>query len=213
MLSSSTTHATQLELLHQFFASATHDASAAMCRWTNGLITLSLDEVLELPLEEVGAVLNIGAERLTMVVLTLEGELGGTMVLTFDDDNGRQMAAALLSRQVSDETEWTPLEISALNETGNILSCAYMNALTRLTDKNLVPSPPYFLQDYGASVLEQAIMQQALESDLVTLCRTTFHRDGQELNWNVIFVPSLQLRQALLAALRPGHFLSIPEAR
>ena len=34
--------------LHQLFASATHDASAAMCRWTDGLITLTLDEVREI---------------------------------------------------------------------------------------------------------------------------------------------------------------------
>ena len=38
-----------LVVLHQLFAAATHDASAAMCRWTNGLITLTLDEVREIP--------------------------------------------------------------------------------------------------------------------------------------------------------------------
>lgn len=189
------------QLLHQFFASATHDASAAMCRWTNGLITLSLDEVRELPLDEVAATLEIGDDRLTMVVLTLGGELGGTMVLTFDELNGRQLAATLLNRPVAESDEWTPLEQSALNETGNILSCAYMNALTRLIDAQLVPSPPIFVQDFGASVLEQALMEQAIECDQVTICRTGFHREGKNLNWNVIFVPSIKLRETLLGAL------------
>jgi chemotaxis protein CheC len=194
--------ASRIELLHQFFAAATHDASAAMCRWTNGLITLSLDEVRELPLEEVAPALGISDERLTMVVLTLDGDLGGTMVLTFDDVNGRELAAALLGRAPGSGAEWSELEKSALNETGNILSCAYMNALTRLINAQLVPSPPLFLQDYGASVLEQAVMSQVCDADEVMVCRTGFQREGHALNWNVIFVPSFGLRSALLGALQ-----------
>ena len=34
-----------LGALYELFASATHDASAAMCRWTNGLIAVTLDQV------------------------------------------------------------------------------------------------------------------------------------------------------------------------
>lgn len=190
-----------LQVLHQLFASATHDASAAMCRWTNGLITLTLDEVRELPLEEVCAEFDFGSELLTMVVLSLEGDVGGDMILTFDDENGRSLAAALLGRDVETSEQWTDLEKSALNETGNILGCAYMNALTRLISVELVPTPPYFIQDYGASVLQQALMAQAMTNDKVLICRTRFHREGEELNWNVFFVPTDSMRVAMEEAL------------
>jgi chemotaxis protein CheC len=188
---------TGLEMLNQLLASATHDASAAMCRWTNGLITLTLDEVREIPLEQVCSELNLGDELLTMVVLSLEGEVGGEMILTFDEENGRQLVAALLHRPVNSGPEWSELEKSALTETGNILGCAYMNALTRLINRELVPTPPYFIQDYGASVLEQAIMAQAMNSDRVLICRTGFHREGEELNWRVLFVPTEAMRHAM----------------
>lgn len=194
-----------LELLHQFFASATHDASAAMCCWTNGVITLTLDEVLEVPLEEVARTFDIGNELLTMVVLSLEGEVGGDMILTFDEKNGRELAATLLSREPETSDTWSELEQSALQETGNILSCAYMNALTRLISQDLIPSPPYFIQDYGASVLEQALMAQAMTCDKILICRTSFHREGQELNWNVFFVPTLAMREAMEDAMHAAH--------
>lgn len=189
-----------LERLQQLFASATHDASAAMCRWTNGLITLSLDEIQEVPLHEACAALDVGDDLLTMVVLELQGEVGGEMILTFDEANARQLAAALLHRP-AETGEWTELERSALNETGNILGCAYMNALTRLIGHDLVPSPPYFVQDYGASVLQQALLTQAMTSDEVLICRTRFHRQGEELNWHVFFLPSASLRGHLESAL------------
>lgn len=193
-----------LHVLRQLLASATHDASAAMCRWTDGLITLTLDEVRELPLEMVCSELGIQDELLTMVVLSLEGELGGEMILTFDEQNGRQLAASLLGRELNREPEWSELEKSALTETGNILACAYMNAVTRLIDHELVPSAPYFVHDFGASVLQQALMVQAMTSDTVLICRTGFHREGEQLNWHVLFVPTDALRQRMGNALHAG---------
>lgn len=190
-----------LAILHQLLSAATHEASAAMCRWTNGLITMSLDEVREIPLEEVSIEYDFGMEMLTMVVLTLNGEIGGTMILCFDEENGRELAASLLRRRESGSGVWSALERSALCETGNILGCAYLNALTRLMAVELVPSPPCFLQDYGASVLQQALMEQAGVDDQVMICRTRFTRGDQELNWNVFFVPDSQMRQMMEDAL------------
>ncbi|MFI4877195.1 MAG: chemotaxis protein [Blastopirellula sp. JB062] len=190
-----------LEVLHQILSAATHEASAAMCRWTNGLITMSLDEVREIPLEEVSIEYDFGCEMLTMVVLTLNGEIGGSMILCFDETNGRDLAASLLSAPQAGSGEWSALERSALCETGNILGCAYLNALTRLMSVELVPSPPYFLQDYGASVLQQALMEQAGVDDQVMICRTRFTRGDQELNWNVFFVPNSKMRQVMEDAL------------
>jgi chemotaxis protein CheC len=190
-----------LRILHHVLGAATNHASAAMCRWVGGMITLTLDEVAEVPLEEVLGRLHIGDELVTAVVLTLDGNEGGTLVLMFDEDSGRHLAASLLRRDVSIEPEWTELEISALNETSNILGCAYMNALTKMLDAELVPSIPYFLRDYGASVLEQALMAQAISMDQVLICNTKFQRGGEDLNWNVIFVPSDRLRAKLEAAV------------
>jgi len=42
----------------------------------------------------------------------------------------------------------------------------------------LRPSPPYFIQDFGASVLEQALMIQAAAGDSLLLCDIGFHNPG-----------------------------------
>ena len=161
-----------------------------MCRWTDGIITVALDEVRQVALEEVAVELAVGDEPLTMVVMTLDGELGGSIILMFDDLSGRQLAASLLGREAGTEPEWSELEKSALMETGNILGCAYVNALTRLVGMDLRPSAPYFIQDFGASVLQQALMTQAAAGDSLLLCDIGFHRKGEKLDWRVVFVPT-----------------------
>jgi chemotaxis protein CheC len=192
----------KLLLLQQLFASATHDASAAMCCWTNSVITLTLDEVCEIPLAEACLELNLDDEQLTMVILNLEGEIGGTMVLTFNEKNGRRLASALLHCPEETGPGWSEMEISALNETGNILGCAYINAITRLIDRQLVPSVPYFVEDFGASVLQQALVAQATGRDAVLICRTSFHCENEDLTWRVLFVPTVALRAAMEDAIQ-----------
>lgn len=192
----------RLAVLGQLLTSATHDASVAMCRWTDGVITLSLDEVQEISLEEVCAALHLEDQLLVMIVLTLPGPVGGVMILAFDEENARHLAASLL-RQPMGKGEWSELEQSALMETGNILGCAYMNALARLINRELVPSPPYFVQDYAASVVEQALVTQAMTSNTALVCRTGFRREGEQLDWWVMFLPTTEMRQAMEMALSP----------
>jgi chemotaxis protein CheC len=187
------------------FASATHSASHAMQGWTDGQITLRLDGVREAALEDATTDLNIGSELLTMVVLTLDGDWGGQIILTFDDANGRELAALLLGRAPSSEAQWSELEMSALNETGNILACAYVRTISELIGHQLVPSPPMLVQDFGASVLQQAIMAQAMVSDRVLVCKTAFERGGRLLDWNVYFIPDQPLLDLIRNTLASIH--------
>lgn len=195
------THGTDLTILQEFFAAATQRASAAMSNWTNGQVSLALEEVREAPLEEVASNLDLSDDLLTMVVLGIQGELGGQLILAFDDLNGRKLAATLLGRQFSESAEWTELDQSAVMETGNILASAYLNELTRLTDHKLVPTAPFFVQDFGASVLAQVLAAQAVLSDRVLICRTRFEFNQQQVNWSLFFVPGDELLQMLLAAV------------
>jgi chemotaxis protein CheC len=173
-----------------------------MCCWTNNLITLTLDEVCEVPLAEACLALDLDDAPMTMVILNLDGEIGGTMILMFSDADARQLADSLLHRSPSENAAWDDMEKSALSETGNILGCAYMNAITRLIDRQLMPSAPYFVQDYGASVLQQALAAQASGRDAVLVCRTGFHSHNENLRWRVLFMPTAALRMAMENAMQ-----------
>jgi chemotaxis protein CheC len=122
------------------------------------------------------------------------------LILAFDRQSARELAASLLNRAPGQSAVWSPLEQSALMETGNILGCAYTNAIARLIEVQLVPSPPTFLEDYAASVLEQALTTQAMTSYDVMICRTRFESGGKALDWSVFFIPSAELREAITSA-------------
>ena len=181
----------------QVFTPAIEKASAAMSAWTHGEVTLALDEVCEAAVEDVALTLGLTDELSTLVMLAVGGDLGGQLILMFDRANACRLIEALLSRPVDADAVWGELEISALQETGNILGSAYLNAMTSLTGRRFWPSPPLVTEDYAMSVVQQAVMSQAMTEDRVLLCRTRFLRRGQRVEWNLIFVPSPELLELL----------------
>ena len=88
---------------------------------------------------------------------------------------------------------------------------AYLNALSRAFphgaasdagDPEMVPTPPTFSRDYATSLLEFALIGQAVESDQVLLTRTKFQIDGEPVDWQLLLVPDAA-SMANLRALFP----------
>ena len=190
----------RLEMLESLVFSATQHASRAMTQWTNGQVNLSMDKLVEVGLEEVTEMAELGEELMTMVVFGIDGPLPGQLILAFDDANGRELSASLIGKEIPDDPNWTPLEQSAIMETGNILASAYLNEMTRITREQLKPSAPTFVQDFGGSVLAQALIAQAMYSDKILICQTRFEFNSKDVNWSVYFLPGPELIECLKSA-------------
>ena len=153
----------------------------------------------------------------------LSGPLGGQILLIFEDRSGLALADLLLHQPMGTTTSWGELEQSAAQETTNIVGCAYLNALAAHlpgtmsrggpASEELVPTPPTFLHEFAGSLLEFALMEQALELDKVLLVQTTFAsvRQGLNLNWTLLFIPDRASLHALASALTRTGNLLMPE--
>ena len=92
-------------------------------------------------------------------------------------------------------------------ETANIVGCAYLNSLSAHLPAPggaaapLVPSPPTFRHEFAGSLLEFALMEQAMRSDRLLLARTRFESEAMELDWSLLLVPSGESLAAIAAAL------------
>lgn len=185
------------------FTTATEEASSAMHRWTGGSVVLTLEEVYETTLEEAVPSIEIGDEPLSIVVLQITGEFPGDMMLAFAESDAQRLASDLAASVSGGDVSNDEWQRSALMETGNILCSAYLNALTDLVEEPLLPSPPYFIQDYGVTVFEQVLMQHALTAETIFLNSTTFRRNETDrLNGHLFFIPGEELRGLISQRLK-----------
>ena len=116
----------------------------------------------------------------------LTGRLTGLILLVFEDRSGLALVDLLMRQPVGTTISWGEIEQSAAKETTNIIGCAYINALaahlpsslspssdlaekTGTNGSELIPTPPTFVQEFAGSLLQFALMEQALELDQVLL--------------------------------------------
>jgi chemotaxis protein CheC len=204
---------TQCRLIWMIFERGAESASLALSKWLGEEVRLSISQVEQVELAEAAQVLGPAETLVAACSMGLSGPLSGTILLIFEDRAGLALVDLLMHQPLGTATSWGDLEQSAAQETTNIVGCAYLNALAAhlpgtlpgsgSAGEELVPTPPMFFHEFAGSLLEFALMDQALELDRVLLIHTAFSssRQGLNLNWTLLFIPDRTSLHALAAAL------------
>jgi chemotaxis protein CheC len=179
------------------FVSAFHrgaeDASAALSKWLGRPATLWVERLDALPIAEAVAVLGSGEEPICGSAMRIDGVVRGLLLLATADAAGLALADTLLERAVGTSVAWGDLERSAVVETANIVGCAYLNAICAALEpggsEGILPSPPLFLRDFPASVMEAVLLEQPSPAETVLLARTEFRIDGTPVACGLVFLP------------------------
>ena len=181
------------------FRQAANEASAALSKWLGRPSRIVINSVSIMPLSEAVGVLGVTDTPLVACAMGITGPYSGLLVLTGDDASGLALADMLLGRDIGTSTEWNEVEQSAAVETANIIGCAYLNAMAvdpqatpELAEQPLMPSPPGFLRDYAATVMQSLLMGQATLADDVFLTHTDFQVDAMPGKCSLLFIPEAE---------------------
>ncbi len=179
-------------------------AATALSELTGQRIMISVPTINFARLEEVPPHLDPAEEPVAAVMMNMIGDLSGRTLLVFPDLTARRLAELMLRRPVSPLLELTPLEESAIKEAGNILSGAYMNALSEFLGLILLPSPPTLAIDVSRAVLSTAYLQFSFDRDYVFCVESEFLMEdiAERLHGFFLLLPDGASLQAMLRAAR-----------
>ena len=98
------------------------------------------------------------------------------------------------------------MEQSGLKEIGNILTSAYLNALSDFMGMMLVPSVPALVIDLAAAVLTTTYLNFGTERDFVFCVETSFRFEdkSETLRGHFLLLPDLASLRAIFDAIRLG---------
>jgi chemotaxis protein CheC len=202
----------QLETLSLICRSGASDASRALSKWLDRDIQVSLDHIEQVSLDAATELLGPVDATVCACCMRISGGVNGQLLLGFDEESGLMLCDALLSREAT-SNEWGELEISAAMETTNIVGCAFLNALAMTFpkathspvnsgDATWIPTPPVFVRDFAASIMQFALVDQACEFDRVLVARTLFTIDGMPVSWRLLLIPDAASLEQLARSLR-----------
>jgi chemotaxis protein CheC len=194
----------QLDALREVANIGAGHAATALSQMTGGTIMISVPTINIARLEDVPPQITGPEEPVAAVLMNMLGDLTGRTLLVFPHQTAVRVSEIMLNRPRGAEFQLGELEQSAIKEAGNILSGAYLNALSEFMGLMLLPSPPSLAVDMSSAVLTTAYLQFGTDRDYVFCVETEFFMQElkERLRGFFLLLPDVASLHAILRAVR-----------
>ncbi len=175
-----TLSAFQLDAVRETANIGAGHAATALAQLTESPIMISVPTAVFSGAETLQRQLAAVPQPVAAVVMGMLGQLSGTTALVFPRPTVVRLAEMMMRRPSGSCQVLTELETSAIREAGNILSGAYMNAMSDFLGLLLLPSPPVLVIDHAAAVVEHVVGGVAAPARSVLCVETEFMIRNQD---------------------------------
>ena len=195
--------AIQLDALREVANIGAGHAATALSQMVGERIMISVPTINVAKLEDVPPQVAAPDEPVAAVLMHMLGDLTGRTLLVFPRRTAIRLAELLL-RRPNEQGDFNEMEQSAIKEAGNILSSAYMNALSDFMGMMLIPSPPSLAIDMSDAVLTTTYLQFGGDKDFVFCVESEFVMSDTEerLRGYFLLLPDPASLRAILKAIR-----------
>jgi len=173
------------------------NATTALASMLQCKVDMKVPQVRLLNFNEVGEVMGGEEQIVTGIYLAVEGDITGSMMFILEQNAAQTLVSKLMGMPV---TELDEMALSALKEIGNIITGAYLNSLSQLTNLKMVPSVPDLSIDMLNAILSVPAIEFGIMGDQILLIQTSF-TDDMDLNGYFILLPDLESYAKILHAL------------
>lgn len=200
-----TLSALQLDALREVANIGAGHAATALSQMTARTIMISVPRLHVAAVDEIAPQLAPGEQPVAGVVMDMVGDLTGRTLLVLPKPTVLRVAELMLRRPAGSSVALGELERSAVTEAGNILSGAYMNALSDFMGMLLLPTPPTLAIDVSARLLTRDFLRlDAVTQVFVVETEFTLHGTDERLRGFFLLLPDPASLQAILRAVRLG---------
>lgn len=179
------------------------NATTALSKMMNTRVNMQVPHVDMLEFKDLAEVVG-GEETLVVgIMLTLEGDIKGSMMFMLEKKAAAHLVQSLMHMDVddSDDAGFSDMELSALQEIGNIITGAYLSSISKLTKMTIVPSIPYLSIDMAGAILSVPAIEFGKLGDKALLIESRFDEDEFCVNGYFILIPTLDSYEKILNSL------------
>ncbi|KAA9006413.1 chemotaxis protein CheC [Paenibacillus spiritus] len=177
------------------------NAATALSRLLNKPIDMAVPKVQMLTFDEITDKVG-GAENLVYAVfLRVEGDAPGNLFFILTPEAAKNLLGRVAGMEASEEETLSEMELSALNEIGNILAGSYLSSLADFTSLTMYPTVPALAMDMAGAILGYGLLQFGQMGDDALLIDTTFLEGQDEIEGQFFLIPDPESFPKIFAAL------------
>lgn len=138
-------------------------------------------------------------------LISMVGDLQGFILLVLPAAQAHHLAQMILGNdpnEVTDPATWfDEMERSAIAETANILSGAYMTSISELTGLTAVATVPEMVIDMAGAIMSIPAIAFGEFSDTVLFLETGFYESGFSFSGYFFLIPDVESYKVLMSKM------------
>lgn len=191
----------QLDALREVGGIGAGHAATALSQLVDRPVALEVPRIEILRLTEVPHVFG-GPERLVGAVYSrLLGDLNGGILFMAEREAALALVDLMHGHEVGAAKSMGHDEEALLRHVASILISAYLAAIARMADLDVLPSSPSLAFDMAGALLEAVIAEVGMEAAEAMLVRTAFIDEGRSVEAALFFVPNPDSLSVILGRL------------
>ena len=190
----------EIEILREMGNMGAGNAAAALSELIHQEISISIPEVYVIPQAEISDITDSSNTPSIIVYMELPGETRCKVLLSFRRDEAEKLLSIIIQNSLSpDDMDWK-MEMSILDETGNIVIGAFLSAISDFTGLELLPAPPKHRIGMLNTILNDLLIQlhPARKESVVTVVFKAFFECKQKTAYGTMMMLMNEKLQKLL---------------
>ena len=175
------------------------NATTALAQMLQCKVDMSVPQVKLLEFKDVATLMGGEEQLLAGIYLGVEGDINGSIMFLLEQKSARHLVGKLMGMTIEGD-KFTEMEISALQEVGNIITGSYLNSLSMMTNLKIYPTIPSLAMDMAAAILSVPAIEFGVIGDNILLIQTQFF-DEIQLDGYFILIPELESYVKILSSL------------
>lgn len=189
-----------LDVLKELGNIGAGNAMTALSQMISSKVDMKVPQVRLLEFKEVGTLMGGEEQIMVGVMLAVEGDITGSMMFLVEKSCAKHLVNKMMMGMASEGDDFNEMELSALKEIGNIITGAYLNSLSTMTNLTIYPTPPEITVDMAAALLSVPAIEFGIYGDNILLIQSQFF-DEVDIDGYFILVPDLESYAKILTSL------------
>lgn len=190
----------QFDILKEIGNIGAGNATSALAQMLNKKLDMKVPVVKMVDFQSLTRIVGGEEDLVVAIFLKLNEDIDGSMMFIMPEQSAHVLVNGLTGRALDDDTPFTEMDLSAIQEIGNIIAGAYLSAVSTLTNLTICASVPYLSIDMAAAVLSVPAIEFGKMGDHALLIQTQFG-DEVKIDGYFILLPAMDSYGVIMSAL------------
>lgn len=191
---------TYMDVLKEIGNIGAGNAMTALSQMLQCKVDMKVPQVKLLELRDMGAMVGSEEQLMAGVFLGVEGDITGSIMFLIELESAKSLIKKIMMGYSSGAEILDEMEMSALQEVSNIITGAYLNSLSMLTNLKIYPTPPSTSIDMAGAILSVPAIEFGALGDKILLIQSQFY-DEVEIDGYFVLIPDMESYKKILTSL------------